>query len=171
MLAVHILVGTMTGTAELVAQELELAHADAQLTIDVRLMDRLDRSVFEEDGVFLICTSTYGQGDVPDNAKALYADLALRTADLSRVRYGVFALGDRTHVGTFCFGGRHFDDVLAACGATRIGDVFEHNASGGTLPEDVAHDWFLRWLDQVRAELVRNQSSTAGATLAATTRD
>ena len=35
----------------------------------------LDHRVFEQPGIFLICTSTYGQGDVPDNAKALYADL------------------------------------------------------------------------------------------------
>ncbi len=45
-LAIHILVGTMTGTAELVAQELELAHAAQELSIDVTLMDDLDCSVF-----------------------------------------------------------------------------------------------------------------------------
>jgi flavodoxin len=69
MLNVNILVGTMTGTAQLVAQEIELACADAQTGIDVTFMDALDRRVFERPGVFLICTSTYGQGDVPDNAR------------------------------------------------------------------------------------------------------
>src|ERR1700694_3838873 len=71
----HILVGTMTGTAELVAQELELAFGDESVAIELTLMDRLDHRVFERPGIFLICTSTYGQGEVPDNAKALYADL------------------------------------------------------------------------------------------------
>jgi MioC protein len=47
--------------------------------------------------VFLIVTSTYGQGDVPDNAKSFYEDLKAKRPDLSRVRYGVFGLGDRTY--------------------------------------------------------------------------
>jgi MioC protein len=149
----HILVGTMTGTAELVAQELELAFGDEHLAIDIALMDGLDHRVFDQPGVFLICTSTYGHGDVPDNAKGLYADLAASKPDLSHVRYGVFALGDSTHVGTFCFGGKHFDEILIELGAVRYGAVFEHNASGGTLPEDVALEWFPAWMSEVRARI------------------
>jgi MioC protein len=149
----QILVGTMTGTAELVAQELELAFGDENLAIEITLMDRLDHRVFEQPGIFLICTSTYGHGDVPDNAKALYADLLNSRPDLSHLRYGVFALGDSTHVGTFCFGGKHFDEVLTALGATRYGPVFEHNASGGTLPEDVALEWFPEWIAEARKRI------------------
>jgi len=153
MLNVNILVGTMTGTAQLVAQEIELAFADPELVIDVMFMDSLDRRVFDRPGVFLICTSTYGQGDVPDNAKSFYADLLACRDELVHVRYGVFALGDSTHVGTYCFGGRRFDEALSARGARRIGEVLQHNASGGTLPEDVAMEWFPEWLQQVRAVL------------------
>jgi MioC protein len=149
-LALHILVGTMTGTAQLVAQEIELAFGGDDVIIETTLMDNLDAGVFARPGVFLICTSTYGHGDVPDNAKALYASLLARKLDLSGVRYGVFALGDRTHVGTFCDGGRHFDEALAAAGAQRIGDVARHDASGGTLAEDVAVEWFPQWLELTR---------------------
>ena len=150
-LDIQILVGTMTGTAQLVAQELELAFGDDDVAIHTTLMDGLDHRIFDLPGVFLICTSTYGHGDVPDNAKALYADLVSRKPDLGHVRYGVFALGDRTHVGTFCFGGKHFDEVLSASGALRLGDVAEHDASGGTLAEDAVLEWFPHWLDSVRA--------------------
>ena len=98
-LALHILVGTMTGTAQLVAQEIELAFDGDDVAIDTLLMDDLDESVFAQPGVFLICTSTYGHGDVPDNAKALYATLVERKPDLAHVRYGVFALEiGRAHV-------------------------------------------------------------------------
>ena len=69
-------------------------------------MDGLDISVFdnaaEEDAVYLICTSTYGQGDVPDNARALYDSLDSQPKFLGHVRYGVIALGDRTYQQTFC---------------------------------------------------------------------
>jgi len=163
MLNINILVGTMTGTAQLVAQEIELAYADAQVGIDVIFMDSLDRRVFERPGVFLICTSTYGQGDVPDNAKAFYADLGACRESLAHVHYGVFALGDSTHVGTYCFGGRRFDEALAARGARLIGEVMQHNASGGTLPEDVALEWFPEWLRQVRATLEATDSDAAVA--------
>jgi MioC protein len=156
-LDIQILVGTMTGTAQLVAQELELAFGDEDVAIHITLMDGLDGRVFDLPGIFLICTSTYGHGDVPDNAKALYADLVSHKPNLSHVRYGVFALGDRTHVGTFCFGGKHFDEALSALGARRLGTVAEHDASGGTLAEDAALEWFPGWLQTSRSVLATKQ--------------
>lgn len=141
-----LLVGTMTGTAQLVAQELELVWDDGELQIETLLMDKLDASVFDRDGVFLIVTSTYGQGDVPDNAKALYEDLKAKRPDLSRVRYGVFGLGDRTYAETFNFGGKRFDDILTELGAQRIGERVQHDASSGVLPEEMAVEWGEGWL-------------------------
>jgi MioC protein len=143
---ISILVGTMTGTAQLCAQEMELALDDGDHRVETLLMDQLDSSVFSRDGVFLICTSTYGQGDVPDNAKALYDDLRARRPNLSGVRYGVFGLGDRTYAETFNFGGKRFDDILAELGATRIGERHKHDASSGVLPEETALEWCQQWL-------------------------
>ena len=143
---INILVGTMTGTAQLCAQEMELALDDGDNRVETLLMDQLDSSVFSRDGVFLICTSTYGQGDVPDNAKALYDDLRARRPNLSGVRYGVFGLGDRTYAETFNFGGKRFDDILAELGATRIGERHKHDASSGVLPEETALEWCQQWL-------------------------
>ena len=143
---INVLVGTMTGTAQLVAQELELTWDDGATQVETLLMDGLDASVFQRDGVFLICTSTYGQGDVPDNAKKLYEDLRARRPDLSQLRYGVFGLGDRTYAETFNFGGKRFDDILAELGARRIGDRVQHDASSGVLPEETAEEWGAGWL-------------------------
>ena len=133
-LRVTILVGTMTGTAQLCAQEMELALDDGETRVEALLMDGLDASVFEREGLFLVCTSTYGQGDVPDNARALYEDLQKRRPDLSAVRYGVFGLGDRTYAETFNYGGKRFDDILTELGAKRIGERYRHDASSGVLP-------------------------------------
>lgn len=145
-----LLVGTMTGTAQLVAQELELVWdggGDAgDLSVETLLMDKLDSAVFEREGVFLIVTSTYGQGDVPDNAKNFYEDLKAKRPDLSRVRYGVFGLGDRTYAETFNFGGKRFDELLQELGAQRIGERVQHDASSGVLPEEMAVEWGEGWL-------------------------
>jgi len=145
-----LLVGTMTGTAQLVAQELELAWGDDDLEAETRLMEKADASVFQREGLFLIVTSTYGQGDVPDNAKNLYEELKSKRPDLSRVRYGVFGLGDRTYAETFNFGGKRFDDVLQELGAQRIGERVMHDASSGVLPEEMAAEWGEGWLAQAK---------------------
>ena len=150
---ITILVGTMTGTAQLVAQELELAWDDGETKVETLVMDGLDCKVFERPGVFLICTSTYGQGDVPDNAKALYADLQAKRPNLSQVRYGVFGLGDRTYAETFNFGGKRFDDLLCELGAQRIGERHTHDASSGVLPEETALEWCQDWLRKVKEKL------------------
>jgi MioC protein len=147
---VTILVGTMTGTAQLCAQEMELALDDGETEVATRLMDGLDSSVFSDDSVFLICTSTYGQGDVPDNARALYEHLQSARPDLSRVRYGVFGLGDRTYAETFNFGGKRFDEILTELGARRVGERHMHDASSGILPEETALEWCQAWLAKVK---------------------
>lgn len=152
-LDITILVGTMTGTAQLVAQELELIWDGDDVSVATLLMDDLDASVFDREGVILVCTSTYGQGDVPDNAKRLYEDLQARRPDLSHVRYGVFGLGDRTYAETFNFGGKRFDDVLQALGAQRVGERIQHDASSGVLPEEKAEEWAAEWLAEIRAKV------------------
>jgi len=149
-----ILVGTMTGTAQLVAQELELRLDDGELQAQTRLMDGLDAAVFAGGGLFLICTSTYGQGDVPDNAKQLYESLQSARPDLSNVQYGVIALGDRTYAETFCNGGKRFDRILSELGARRIGEIMLHDASAGTMPEEVAAEWVQGWIALCRDQLV-----------------
>ena len=150
-----ILVGTMTGTAQLCAQEMELALADDATEVETLLMEKADASVLSRPAVFLVCTSTYGQGDVPDNAKALYEDLKAKRPNLAHVRYGVFGLGDRTYAETFNFGGRKFDEVLAELGAERVGERHAHDASSGVLPEETALEWSQDWLRRVRERLAQ----------------
>src|SRR4029077_18397212 len=118
-----ILVGTMTGTAQLVAQEVELTLDDGDTRVQTRPMDGLDAGVFSAGGLFLICSSTYGQGDVPDNAKHLYASLQSARPDLSAIQYGAIALGDRRSDETFCTEGWRFDTSGFELGARRLGEI------------------------------------------------
>jgi MioC protein len=150
---ITILVGTMTGTAQLCAQEMELALDDGETEVETLMMDGLDSAVFAREGAFLVCTSTYGQGDVPDNARALYEDLKAKRPSLAGVRYGVFGLGDRTYAETFNFGGKRFDELLAELGAERIGERHMHDASSGVLPEETALEWCQDWLGKLKNRL------------------
>jgi MioC protein len=150
---VAILVGTMTGTAELVAAEVATTLGAAGSDATVALMDALDASIFVADRVYLICTSTYGSGDVPDNAQALLEDLETRRPDLSNIAFGLIALGDTTYQATFCHGGLRFDTVLRELGARRLGEALLHDAAAGTLPEDIAAEWAAGWIAAQSAHL------------------
>ncbi len=145
---ITILVGTMTGTAEMVAQEVQQVLESAGHRVTAQVMDNLDASVFQGGGTFLICTSTYGNGDVPDNAQALYNSLETERPDLSAVTYGVIALGDTTYKDTFCQGGIRFDKLLSELGARRAGEILKHDASSGTLPEELAAQWAVPWAQE-----------------------
>jgi MioC protein len=153
---ISILVGTMTGTAEMVAQEVQQALQAAGHQASIQVMDNLDASVFQGGGIFLICTSTYGNGDVPDNAQGLFNSLEAERPDLRSVTYGVIALGDTTYKDTFCQGGLRFDKMLTELGAQRAGEILLHDASSGTLPEELAAQWVVPWLEQHLTPLKRN---------------
>jgi MioC protein len=149
---IKILVGTMTGNAERVAEEIELSY-DERARIEALDMDRLTPGVFDQPAIFLICSSTYGQGDVPDNARDFYKLLGDQKPDLRHVRYGVISLGDMTYAQTFANGGKRFDAILTQLGATRLGEVFCHDASTGTLPEDEAVSWAGAWLGTLEEKM------------------
>jgi MioC protein len=144
--SITLLVGTMTGTADLVAQEVAEVLRSLGYSPRVESMENANAGAFASGGVFLIISSTYGNGDVPDNAQALFAQLGNERPDLTRTIYGVIALGDTTYKATFCQGGLKFDRLLTELGATRVGDPLLHNASSGDLAEDVACDWVRDWI-------------------------
>ena len=145
---ITILVGTMTGTAEIVAEEVQAALEGAGHAATIAPMDALDVGVFDRGSAFLVVTSTYGNGDVPDNAQAFYAAIEEHRPALAHVSFGVVALGDRTYKATYCEGGLKFGRLLAALGAQRVGEPLLHDASAGTMPEEVAAAWVVGWVEQ-----------------------
>jgi len=145
---VTILVATMSGTAEMLADDLADRLAAAGLSARVRRMEDVGPEAIGP-GLYLICSSTYGVGEVPDNGRALFDGLAHGNPDLGGVRYGVISLGDSLYPKTFCFGGKHFDELFASLGARRIGARLEHDSRGGRYPEDAAAEWLESWLPEV----------------------
>jgi MioC protein len=146
---ISILVGTMTGTAELVAGDVKKALEGKGHKIEILLMDNLKADVFDRPGAFLICTSTYGQGDVPDNARDFLADLQAAKPDLTGKLVGIIGLGDSTYQDTYNHGGQQFEAALTALNANLVGERMQHNASGGSLPEEDGVAWALDWIDRV----------------------
>ncbi len=148
-----ILVGTMTGTAELVARDVADALGDAGQGTEIVLMEDAGPGTLADAELVLLCSSTYGQGDVPDNARALVEALGSARPDLAHLRFGTIALGDRTYNETYCAGGRQLDALLADLGARRLGAPLLLDASSGEMPEDLAVAWARDWIaDAVAAQ-------------------
>lgn len=142
---VIILVATMGGTAELAAEEIANTIEDRGGEAKIVRMEKAGPQMLAQGGLFIVCSSTYGTGEVPDNGKELYAALEAERPDLASVRFGVVALGDSIYPQTFCFGGKKFAKLLEELGATRVGDIVEHDARGKVYPEDAAIEWAESW--------------------------
>lgn len=143
-----IFVATMTGLADMCGEEIETALGAAGIDCERLLMDGLDASALEPFSLLVLVSSTYGHGEIPDNGQALFASLEAG-ADLSDKDYVVFGLGDRTYADTFCAAADSWDKLLGSCGAKRIVDLERHDASSGTLAEDVAGEWASGWASQI----------------------
>ena len=142
---ITILVGTVNGNAQSVAEALQFCADDIGATIDVVPMDGLDITVFDTPGTFIICTSTTGAGDVPGNAVGLLNSLDAQAKYLGHVRYGLVALGDSSYGDSFLGGGKQFDAKLQDLGARKMGDICVLDAMETMTPEDDAVAWFQGW--------------------------
>lgn len=118
--ALAILFGSQTGTAEALAKRAaKEARARGFMPV-VRDMANVTPPQLASEKNALIITSTHGEGEPPDNAKALHAALGeAATPQLSGVRFSVCALGD-TNYTQFCQCGKDFDARLEQLGATRV---------------------------------------------------
>ncbi|HEY0947573.1 MAG TPA: sulfite reductase subunit alpha [Opitutaceae bacterium] len=114
-----ILFGSQTGTAEGLARKVAKEAGKRGFAPTVVDMAQTDAAKLASEKNMLVITSTYGDGEPPDNAKALHTALAADSApSLAGVRFSVCALGD-TNYTQFCRCGQDFDAFLEKRGATR----------------------------------------------------
>jgi sulfite reductase (NADPH) flavoprotein alpha-component len=135
-LPVTILWGSQTGTAEAYAKKLAKQLTAQGHTPKIIDMAEATTSLLTSSQHLLILTSTYGDGEPPDNALNFHTALHAESLALSELNFAVFALGDSNYP-EFCKCGHDFHNRLSALGAKPI---------RGIMTSDVDHDLpFKEW--------------------------
>ena len=121
-----ILFGSQTGTAEGLAKKAAKEAGRRGFAATVLDMAQADVARLAGERNLLVITSTYGDGEPPDNAKALHTALQAASSQLpaprsplSSLRFSLCALGDTNYV-QFCQCGKDLDTWLEKLGATRV---------------------------------------------------
>ena len=146
------LYGSQTGTAEGLARRFAKEAKKRGYEPKVVGMESFATVDFAAEPRLALITSTYGDGEMPDNAQSFWDHLQGDGAsNLSQTSYSVLALGDRNYT-LFCEAGKRFDSRLAELGAARIHDRVECDVDY----EEAANAWFEGFL----ARLNGGSSST-----------
>ncbi|MEL7696829.1 MULTISPECIES: sulfite reductase subunit alpha [Pantoea] len=116
----HILYGSQTGNAEALAQTAAKSARAKGLVPVVQALGDVDLDVFATMRHVLIVTSTYGEGEMPDNAQLFWDAISASTAPrLEQMHFAVLAIGDTGYDG-FCQAGKFIDMRLEQLGAKRV---------------------------------------------------
>jgi sulfite reductase (NADPH) flavoprotein alpha-component len=142
---VTIIFGSQSGNAELIALELAKASGQHGLLSRVIAMDDVGITNLSQTERLLVVVSTFGEGDMPDNAEMLWKQInTLQSDAFTNSFYAVLGLGDRSYE-NFCQAGKDWDKKLAELGAKQIQPLLECDVDYVENAD--------RWVDSILSEI------------------
>ncbi|XP_035416782.1 nitric oxide synthase, inducible [Cygnus atratus] len=134
---VTVIYATETGKSETLANDLCSLFSCAFNT-KILCMDEYNISDLEKETLLLVVTSTFGNGDSPNNGKTLKNSLLTLKLLRKKIRYAVFGLGS-TMYPEFCAFAHAIDRKLAQLGASQLTPIGEGDELNGQ--EEAFRTW------------------------------
>jgi sulfite reductase (NADPH) flavoprotein alpha-component len=166
----NVLFGSQSGNAESIAKRLAKEAKKQGYDATISALEKATPAALAQEQCALIVTSTWGEGDPPDNAVQFWEQLkAENDLKLAGLNYSVLALGD-TNYQHFCGFGKTLDSRLEALGAKRILDRVDCNVDfeAGAARWQTGLFEALKTLDLVGSAPSLNGSGNGAAPLAET---
>jgi MioC protein len=137
-----LIVGSVLGATEYVADALaEMLKAKGH-TAEIFLTPNL--SDIPTDTTWVVCSSTHGAGDLPENIQPFIKQLA--NAKLPDTNTYIIGLGDSSY-DTFCFAAMTIEKQLLNAGVNLLAPPFCIDVLHHPIPEDEAVSWLSQQLD------------------------
>ncbi len=141
-----VIYGTQTGNSESIGDDVVALAGEYGLSAQLVDMADLELENFADIERMLIICSTYGEGEMPDNAELLWQEFSeAGDLDLSQLNFSVLALGDSSY-DEYCEAGKLWDLRLAELGANRVADRVDCDVDF----DDDAEAWVKTALDAIK---------------------
>ncbi len=154
---IDIIFGTQTGTAEMIAQDAAAVARSKGLAPRLAEMDEVTAASLASMDNLLVIVSTYGEGEMPDNAHQFWEDVsASTTARVENLNYSVLALGDTSYE-HFCQAGKLVDTRLEQLGGRRLHERVDCDVEY----EEHANAWIEKVITVVAASSPQRQNAAS----------
>ena len=139
-----ILYATQTGNAETVSKKLELLAKNQGFNVNLVEMNHHDITSFRLLRNVAIVTSTFGNGEVPEMGINFWEELKLSKVEMVNLRYGLIALGDKSHE-IYCGAGRAISKKLDELKCIKVIQNLE--CDGDT---EGTEEWSIKFLEKLK---------------------
>lgn len=141
-----ILSGSTLGTAEYVAEHLEEVLKTQGFS--TALFHRANYDEVIDEPLWLIVTSTHGAGEIPDNLRPLFDEIAQSNVDLSNLRFAIVGLGNSDY-DTFCYAAKHIEDTLTQKSAVKLCETLKIDVLNVDDPESYSEKWLPQFIQKI----------------------
>ncbi|MEM7256837.1 MAG: flavodoxin domain-containing protein [Pseudomonadota bacterium] len=142
MAKIVLISGSVFGAATLTADEIEEQLTGVGHEVTRPDPPAADALTDESQQILIVCTSSTGNGDLPDELVPLYTSLVTEYPKIIHLKFAVVALGDSSYE-TFCGGGLSMHAALTDIGAQPLAEPLQIDALEESEPENIAPDWVV----------------------------